>query len=57
MEPLKAPVNMVSKEEVKAVRTVPLLLIGGIGAPGKPWGVWLQCPKLPELTATSWEES
>lgn len=39
MEPLRAPIHVVPEEEEKAMETVPLPAIEGVGTPGKHWGV------------------
>lgn len=48
MEPLKAPINLVSEEEAKAWRPSPRLLLWGLGAPTKALGgevTVLQAPR------------
>lgn len=47
MEPLKAPINLVSEEEAKAWRPL-AFYCGAQEPPRKPWDVRFQCSGLPE---------
>lgn len=47
MEPLKAPINLVSEEEASAWQPSPRLLLWGLGAPTKALGCEVTVPQAP----------